>query len=596
MEVPTSSQVEPTTPFSQAAIAAFAANVKAQVAERGGDVQSEPPEKIEPPDVPDEDILVADSEFLRFIPDNEAAQLAFHELACKKQSGDLNLNHAQFISIKGKGRLADKAGHDQGSSGDGTSAESFEEQGLEQDIYMGYFAVNFLYTTVTEGTKWVLGKGTKRGGPDLNVDILLAVPGSKHRRHLAAAHAFLRMHLQSGAWMLMAGQECSHITGQRRPSELTDYAEVPGLCSHTPVWIDGRPKTHSQPESLCHPRTPFVVGGLRYVAEFTIDALTSEESYLQHRNVWLRRRRIPIPTTGVSGIPFTSDIHTKFAVFRQGLGSGTFGTVFEGYDPGNGDLRAIKKLVLKSAADKPENESEIAAHEEFKDTRGIVRFYGCTNSLGGINLETATEHSWPLEAYLVMEKGSSFSDCFRKNSHTLDGVSRRMLCKQLLTGLVAIHDKGWMHRDITPMNVLYFSTEPAHAALCDFGKLCRSKTDNVTTLAAWRWLPPEISENQRRTYDQKIDVWMLGYTLLYCWYYDCQQGMVMRNAQDHATILQRMKKDSDHHLSHLIIKMLAWDPKDRPSALEAVAEPCLRDVVVDEWSKASTTTKKQSLN
>ena len=190
-----------------------------------------------------------------------------------------------------------------------------------------------------------------------------------------------------------------------------------------------------------------------------------------------------------------------------------------------------------------------------------------------------------------MEKGSSFSECFRKNSVTLSEAYKRMLCKQLLTGLVALHDKGWMHRDITPMNVLYFSREPAHAALCDFGKLCRSKTDDVTTNAR---LPPEILENQRRTYDQKIDIWMLGYTLLYCWYYDCQQGMVMRDARDHATILERMSRASDH-LSHLIITMLAWAPKDRPSALEAVAHPCLRDVVFDEWPEASTT-KKRYLN
>ncbi len=131
MDVPTSSPIEPTTPFSQAAIAAFAANVKAQCAERGEEIQSEPHEKEEPPDIPEEDTLNAGSEFLRFIPDNEAAQLAFHELACKKQSGDLNLNHVQFIFIRGKCRLTDEAGHDYGWSGDGTSAESFDEQGLE---------------------------------------------------------------------------------------------------------------------------------------------------------------------------------------------------------------------------------------------------------------------------------------------------------------------------------------------------------------------------------------------------------------------------------------------------------------------------------
>ena len=128
--------------------------MSAQIAKRGGEIRSKPHEKRKPPDVTREDTLVAESEFLRFIPDNEAAQLAFHELTDKKQSGGLNLHHAQFISIKGKGWLADEAGHDHGSSGDETLAESFEEQGLEkQDIYIDYFAVNFRYATVTEGTK-----------------------------------------------------------------------------------------------------------------------------------------------------------------------------------------------------------------------------------------------------------------------------------------------------------------------------------------------------------------------------------------------------------------------------------------------------------
>ena len=114
----------------------------------------------------------------------------------------------------------------------------------------------------------------------------------------------------------------------------------------------------------------------------------------------------------------------------------------EGHDSGNGDLRAIKRLVIKPATDRPEIESEIAVHEAFKDTRGFVRSYGCTNPLRGLNLDITTEYSWSLEAYLVMERGSSFLNCFRKVPLILDGDSKRMLGKQLLAGPVAIHDKG----------------------------------------------------------------------------------------------------------------------------------------------------------
>ena len=39
-----------------------------------------------------------------------------------------------------------------------------------------------------------------------NVDIQLAVSGSRYRKHLASAHAFLRMNMASGAWILYAGE------------------------------------------------------------------------------------------------------------------------------------------------------------------------------------------------------------------------------------------------------------------------------------------------------------------------------------------------------------------------------------------------------
>ena len=577
MEAVEISQDEPTISNSPATAAVIAENVKAQYSERVAGKRSDSRHND---DGTAKNTAIVTCDFLRFIPDNEAAQLAFHELACKKQNGDLSPNHAHFVSIQSKGRLIDEAGYDCGISGEGTSAESSEEQRVgHEDIHKGYFAVNLDYETITRGTKWILGRGSRKSGPDRNVDILLAAPGSRYQRHLAPAHAFLRMNLQSGAWTLTAGQECSHATQQGLFLESVDFAESSNVCSHTPVWIDGHALKHFQYECLSRPRTSFVVGGLRYVAQYIINNLTLEESYIRERNTWLQERALHVPATDISCIPFQSDLHTTFAVFRQGLGSGTFGTVFEGFEPLTGDLRAIKKLVLKSDFDRPEVDSELAVHEEFKNTTGVVRFYGCRNSLGGDNTEAKTEHAYPLEVFIIMEKGTSFLDYFRRKQVTIDGAWRKLLCKQLLTGLAAIHSKSWMHRDITPKNVLYFDQEPAHAGLCDFGKLCRSTADNVTTLAAWRWLPPEIVENQRRTYNQKIDVWMLGYTLLYCWYYDYQYGMELRNARDHAIVLKRLSNDRDRHLPQLLVKMLAFNPASRLSAQEALADPCLAEVV-----------------
>ena len=72
-----------------------------------------------------------------------------------------------------------------------------------------------------------------------------------------------------------------------------------------------------------------------------------------------------------------------------------------------------------------------------------------------------------------------------------------------------------MHWDITQQNILYFQGNPPEAALCDFGKLYSSTTDTYTTLAAWRYLPPEIVEG--RSLQPRIAIWMLALALIVVW-------------------------------------------------------------------------------
>ena len=91
------------------------------------------------------------------------------------------------------------------------------------------------------------------------------------------------------------------------------------------------------------------------------------------------------------------------------------------------------------------------------------------------------------------------------------------LCRHLLKGVREIHNRGWMHRDITPGNLLFFQ-QPLRATLCDFGKLCRKATSEETALAAWIYLPPEIQPNKTNTYNQTIDFWLLAVALFRVWF------------------------------------------------------------------------------
>ena len=91
------------------------------------------------------------------------------------------------------------------------SARSFELSILDLKINSGYFKVSFDYENVTNSSKWVIGRGSASKDQDKwNVDILLATPGLKYTRGLSAAYIYLRMHPNSGVWMIKAAPDYSN--------------------------------------------------------------------------------------------------------------------------------------------------------------------------------------------------------------------------------------------------------------------------------------------------------------------------------------------------------------------------------------------------
>ena len=251
--------------------------------------------------------------------------MAFHELAVVRDT--LDNHHAQFIVVDEKKQMLASKGYDSG-----LSEETYDSSNSKEElIFKGYFRLHFDCRPLLNGVHYVLGRGTSKVQQTRNVDILLAAPNTKHRKGLAAAHAFLQLHLESGAWILRAGLG-SHSADGISP-ELNDYPNGFQDCDHEPVIYDGESIRHGAVRCLCRPRSSLEIGGMRYEIQFCVNDWPKEQEYLQLRMPWLSRQGTPVPDTRQSGIPFDSDIKTQWASFREGLGSGTFGVVSRGLTP-----------------------------------------------------------------------------------------------------------------------------------------------------------------------------------------------------------------------------------------------------------------------
>lgn len=375
------------------------------------------------------------------------------------------------------------------------------------------------------------------------------------------------MNIGSGAWILHAG-EGRHIAELDLTAQVNGGSDGFEQCQHKPVVLNEDFMKHGSMRCLHRPRTAFIMGGMRYDIQFLVTTSAKEQLYLKERTAWLLAREMQVPNTRISAVPFESDIYTPWAVFRQGLGSGTFGIVLEGFHPQTGELRAIKKLIIKAPLKTQTVKNEIEISEALGSCLGIVDFYGWCNS----QAESILTGFYPLELYLFMEQGVSFQEYPWHEELELDWALRTVLFKQLLEGLVAIHSRGWMHRDITPMNVLYFPREPRRAGICGFGKLHRAKTSTVEQVAGWKWLPPEIQPGKSKKYDQKIDIWLLAYTLIQSWFPADWTSVKSLRVESHHRTVSGLLAQCKTNVTPILKAMLSWDPSARPSAEEALMD------------------------
>nr|GMD74155.1 mitogen-activated protein kinase kinase kinase 1-like [Ipomoea batatas] len=186
----------------------------------------------------------------------------------------------------------------------------------------------------------------------------------------------------------------------------------------------------------------------------------------------------------------------------QPLGSGSFGTVYEGIADG-GFFFAVKEVSLLEQGEEGRQriyqlEQEIDLLRQFEH-ENIVQYYG-----------TEKDGS---KLYIFLELVSQGSLMKLYQKYKLQDSQVSAYTRQILHGLKYLHNQNVIHRDIKCANILVDTN--GSVKLADFGLAKATKLNNVKSCKGTPfWMAPEVVNPKSGGYGLSADIWSLGCTVL----------------------------------------------------------------------------------
>lgn len=189
----------------------------------------------------------------------------------------------------------------------------------------------------------------------------------------------------------------------------------------------------------------------------------------------------------------TSDPTKKYRNLVK-IGQGASGGVYTAFEVGTNRCVAIKQMNLEQQPKKDLIINEILVMKDSRH-RNVVNFMDSFLVKGDL---------WVVMEYM---EGGSLTDVVTFNMMSEPQIAA--VCRETLQGLVFLHSKGVIHRDIKSDNILL--NLEGNIKLTDFGfcaQINEAHTKRTTMVGTPYWMAPEVVT--RKEYGQKIDIWSLG--------------------------------------------------------------------------------------
>ena len=265
------------------------------------------------------------------------------------------------------------------------------------------------------------------------------------------------------------------------------------------------------------------------------------------------------------------------------LGSGGQGDVYLGTEWDTGKFVALKIREIPELLDPVECKelcSEVVYLQKV-DHKNIVKFHGCY---------VCNDSLW-----IIMDivDGISVHKLIKQEVLTENKIAT--IVKGILEALQYIHTQGLIHCDIKPANLML--RKDGVTQVIDLG-LCTKQAVGLTERRGTTlYMAPEMAH--RVPYDQKVDIWALGISIL-----NMSLNYVPYKDKPAKEIRQLIRQNGKPHfdregLSVLLLDFLDHclepDPAERPSAAELLLHPFLRPDLQEKTRKEKTMPKSPRL-
>ena len=262
----------------------------------------------------------------------------------------------------------------------------------------------------------------------------------------------------------------------------------------------------------------------------------------------------------------------QYTIYKMPIGKGSYSKVYYGVHKQTKMEIAMKKIVFNRLQSNIKDKviSEIHILQQMNHPHIIhLNEY----KFDGEYIILITEYCQDRDLYLWM-----------KSAHTLDELLS--VITQMANGFEYLHEKGIIHRDIKPQNILLHH---GIIKICDFGFSTLIKENHQlfhTVCGTPLYMSPELLFG--KPYSHKTDIWALG-VLWYTLMYKIHPFGELQNLDDYRSKINHPIEFPLFEIDYLvdIVKsMLSIEPEQRPDMKEIKTAIQLkrfsREVVLDE--------------